>query len=117
MVAGAKPGQAASALRLPPPDSGGPVHYREVPLGTVVWSEAGYLATRIRAASATLGATIYHLVRNPRTGTFACWVITKGEDAAVFEVPASARKSAVRTDEILGERTPEGIIRALGVPW
>lgn len=107
LVEGTEPVEAKRAM--PEAD----VEFRQHPRGVlVVQDEMGMITGRL---SRTLGRRAYTIFRNPEDGWFSCVLHEPGQEDASYS-PVKPDPNRPPLDNILGETTPEGILRILAIP-
>jgi len=114
LVEGASPEDVARALRVPVPEPGGRLHLEATPKGTLGWTDGATLDVRAAEISKKLLRKVYGV--SDGDSSFHVRVFESGEETACFEDPTSSWSDDCRVDEILGETTPEQILRAIGAP-
>jgi hypothetical protein len=86
------------------------------PRGTTVTSNE-VISLHARDLSKVLGTRVYAVHWHTVEREFACDQVEAGATVACFEHPLPARPDPAAVSELLGETTPAGIIRVLGLDW
>jgi hypothetical protein len=83
-------------------------------LGVLVTADDGAIGTQAWDAAELLpNATVYYIQHWPDQGRFSILLIHGTEEIGAFGVPALGDE---QIPDIKGQRTPEAILQALGIP-
>jgi hypothetical protein len=92
-----------------------PARLTPLPVGTLVTGDIAFVSAIARKTSAESTNTVYLISYDSVDDFFACLLLNRGEEQAVYEEPPGEGDDLPRLETVAGARAPLAILQAFGI--